>query len=362
MCWRGAAPAEPTFVFFGWTELLAAQQLPAMARGRRAGQPLSLRQAGTAVKTSVSISRPRLVGSAAELRAAYTTEAKEELVATADEAPWTGLRFGVGERVVAHVEGREQQGVHGMARESSAHADAAAWESGTVVRCWLRLWPAYDHCSGSKYVDEAAPERASRWAAYQVMLDSGRMVRPLVDNDAACRAAQPHEGSLVPPLRRRQLLETIKTAPKVLGKLMSVAQVHAAATDEAVALIRSVESNVTALGTSDGGHDSGSANEEYHASLLRSEIKQDLWDMFSLAQRGGRCAHARLLKPLLAGPHRSHHASLCRRAVDVDEVWPIISAVDPHISREEVQRKFEEMDDDDSGHMDFGEMENLWWT
>ena len=247
-----------------------------MARGRRAGRPLSLRQAASAVKTSVSISRPRVVGSAAELRAAYTTEAKEELVATAEEAPWTGLRFGEGERVVAHIEGQEhQQGVHGMARESSAHADAAAWESGTVVRCWLRLWPAYDHYSGSKYIDEAAAERASRWAAYQVMLDSGRMVRPLVDNDAACRAAQPHEGSLVPPLRRRQLLETIKTAPKVLGKLVSVAQVHAAATDEASALIRRVESNVTALGTSGAaGHDSGSANDEYHASLLRSEIKQ----------------------------------------------------------------------------------------
>ena len=71
-----------------------------MARGRRAGRPLSLRQAASAVKTSVSISRPRVVASAAELRAAYTTEAKEELVATAEEAPWTGLRFGVGERVL----------------------------------------------------------------------------------------------------------------------------------------------------------------------------------------------------------------------------------------------------------------------
>ena len=49
---------------------------------------------------------------------------------------------------------------------------------------------------------------------------------------------------------------------------------------------------------------------------------------------------------------------LWRRAVDVDEVWPIISAVEPHISREEVQDKFEEMDDDDSGHMDFGNHRN----
>ena len=89
-----------------------------------------------------------------------------------------GLRFGVGERGVAHGEGREQQGGHGMARESSAHADAAAWESGTVVRCWLRLWPAYDHYSGSKYIDEAAAERASRGAAYQVMLDSYAPISP----------------------------------------------------------------------------------------------------------------------------------------------------------------------------------------
>ena len=30
--------------------------------------------------------------------------------------------------------------------------------------------------------------------------------------------------------------------------------------------------------------------------------------------------------------------------------------------KKEVANKFQEMDDDDSGHMDFGEMENLWWT
>eukprot|EP01043_Picozoa_sp_COSAG02_P104109 COSAG02_NODE_40102_length_409_cov_0.832258_2_plen_95_part_00 len=65
--------------------------------------------------------------------------------------------------------------------------------------------------------------------------------------------------------------------------------------------------------------------EDWHASVLRSKIREDLWKMFKLASGGGGA-------PL-----------------DLVAAMPIFCAVKPGITQAELERKFAEMDLDTDG-------------
>ena len=279
-----------------------------------------------------------------EWLAAYSDEDKELLESSSTEPPWTGLRFANGQRVMRH-KGGNASGIHALANMSGTAQD---WESGMIVKCWQKLFMLAGasrsfrnlkstHGSGrSRFaVDNNGADRAKhRWAPYQILLDSGTMATVLRDEANCVRRMEEGEAVRVSGTRKRHLMQSWTAAPRMLAMATQAASQSAESTLKTDRLLQNLD------GIGKGGTALGQIEEkpeEWHASVLRSEIRDDLWNMFKLAKMNGS-------------------------SLDLDAAMPIFQAVEPGITQEEVEKKFDEMDEDGSGDIDFDEMQKLWWS
>lgn len=297
---------------------------------------------------------------------AYSTAQKEALTAQVTAPPWTGLRFLKGQRVMYCADDQRRTPLD---LQSSAHG--AGWESGRVVSCWLKVYPPAgvarryrseggvgsfrersrsapspkakrtrgkdthtQHSSSDEGAETdhepplgAEPRQITnhRWAPYQIMLDSGSMAIALRDDERSVRQLAPGEGRRVSAVRKRHLLSAWRAAPSAL---LRVGEADQASLTAAHMVDRLDRGNLAVVEV---------RPEEWHASVLRSDIRDDMWKMFKLASVGGN-------------------------ALDLNAVLPLFRSVEPGITLPEIEERFARMDEDGSGDIDFDEMQRLWWS
>ena len=148
-----------------------------------------------------------------------------------------------------------------------------------------------------------------RWAAYEIILDCGSLVVVLRDDGRSVRAVAGGEG------RKRRLRGIWGAAPRALKLVRTEEPPQPAASSlDTARIARDLDRAVD--GTADYVE---SRPEEWHASVLRAEVQDDVWSMLKLASTSSGSS-----------------------SLDLQEVMPILQAMQPGITEAQIEAKFAE--------------------